>query len=208
MNTPRKLPRPSEPLGWRRIPATFGHPRAILTGIFRVMLSKQYTAANGGGLIAHPECTFLTNAASKWLYKNGHSSNGIEEGRWEEMRKAAAFYNAIKDAPVQYKAIENPIMHKHGRELVGGGATQYVQPWWFGSKKNKATGLRLYNLPKLIKTNVVGPMPKTVLKGTEEYRSWNECWYMSPGPDRGKKRARTDPAIAKAIAEQWKEYLR
>jgi hypothetical protein len=37
---------------------------------------------------------------------------------------------------------------------------------------------------------------------------WNECWYMSPGPDRGKKRARTDPAVARAIADQWGPYFK
>lgn len=48
-----------------------------------------------------------------------------------------------------------------------------------------------------------GWMPKTVLKGTAEYRSWHECWYMSPGPERSIKRAMTDPAVAFACAEQW-----
>jgi len=154
-------------------------------------------------LIAHPPCTRLTNAASKHLYKGCRKENGICQDNWQQMEEAAEFYNILKDAPIEKKCRENPIMHCHARERVGGRATQYVQPWWFGSKKNKATGLRLYNLPPLVKTNAVGPMPKTVKKGTAEYRSWNECWYMSPGPERGLKRAMTDPAIAFEMAEQW-----
>ena len=119
------------------------------------------------------------------------------------MRKAADFYNRICEVDIPLKAIENPVMHEHAMKLIPGVADQFVQPWWFGSKKNKATGFRLINLPPLVKTNVVGPMPKTVKKGTAEYRSWNECWYMSPGPERSRRRAATDPAVAQAIAEQW-----
>lgn len=154
-------------------------------------------------MIAHPECTTLTNSASKHLYIGCRKENGICGKRWEEMQKAAEFYNKLANAPIEKKCIENPIMHCHARNLVGGKATQYIQPWWFGSKKNKATGLRLINLPPLKKTNIVGPMPKHIKKGTAEYRSWNECWYMSPGPDRGLNRARTNPAVANAMAEQW-----
>ncbi len=160
------------------------------------------------GLIAHPPCTRMANSSVKHLYVGCREENGIDPDKWKELEEGAEFFNDLGKAPVKMKARENPVMHKHAIEMTGGKATQYVQPWWFGSKKNKATGFRLEGLPKLVKTNVVGPMPKTVKKGTPEYRSWNECWYMSPGPDRGKKRARTDPAVAQAIAEQWGPYFR
>lgn len=154
-------------------------------------------------MIAHPPCTRLANSGVKHLYFGCKEENGIDPHKWEEMEEGVRFFNFLRDAPIKRKAIENPVMHKHAIALTGGKATQYVQPWWFGSKKNKATGFRLYGLPKLVKTNVVGPMPKSVKKGTAEYRSWNECWYMSPGRERGKKRAKTDPAVAQALAEQW-----
>lgn len=154
-------------------------------------------------MIAHPECWRLANSGIKHLYIDGRKENGINKENWEKLYRAAEFYNILCRAPIRKKAIENPVMHRHAIKLVDGRATQYVQPWWFGSKKNKATGFRLQNLPPLVKTNVVGPMPKTVLKGTPEYRSWHECWYMSPGPERSIKRAMTDPAVAEACAEQW-----
>lgn len=154
-------------------------------------------------MIAHPVCTRLANSGVKHLYIGCDEDNGIDPVKWREMEEGAEFFNKLKDAPIEKKAIENPVMHTHSIKLTGGVATQYVQPWWFGSKKNKATGLRLFNLPKLVKTDVVGPMPKTVKKGTAEYRSWNECWYMSPSPDRAKNRSRTNPNVAKAMAEQW-----
>lgn len=154
-------------------------------------------------LIAHPPCTRLSNSGVKHLYKRGKKDNGIDEEKWQQMRDAAMFFNFLKECEIPRKAIENPVMHKHAIELTGGRATQYVQPWWFGQKKNKATGFRLIGLPKLKKTNVVGPMPKTVLKGTPEYRSWNEVWYASPGLDRWKNRSRMYQGIADAMAEQW-----
>ena len=90
-------------------------------------------------MIAHPDCTFLTNAASKHLYTGKKKETGVCEERWQNMEDAASFYNLLKTAPIEKRCIENPIMHCHARELVDGKATQYVQPWWFGSKKNKAT---------------------------------------------------------------------
>lgn len=171
--------------------------------VFRFIWLEEKMGRNFDLMIAHPPCTHLTNSASKHLYIDCKKDNGIYQINWDEMEEAAEFYNKFKEVKIQKKCTENPIMHCHARELVGGRATQYVQPWWFGSKKNKATGLKLENLPKLVKTNVVGPMPKTVKKGTKEYRDWNECWYMSPGEDRGIKRAKTDPAVAGAMAEQW-----
>jgi hypothetical protein len=154
-------------------------------------------------MVAHPPCTYLSNSGVKHLYIGGRKENGRNEENWELMEQGAEFFNAVADAPIPRKAIENPVMHPHAQKLVGGKATQYVQPWWFGSKKNKATGFRLIELPPLVKTNVVGPMPKSVKKGTAEYRSWHECWYMSPGKDRGHKRAKTNKAIADALAIQW-----
>lgn len=154
-------------------------------------------------MIAHPPCTRLANSGVKHLYIDGRKENGFDPEKWHEMMNAVNFFNMLKNAPIPMKAIENPVMHKHAIQLTGGSATQYVQPWMFGTKRNKATGFRLIGLPKLVPTDIVGPMPKTVLKGSKEYREWNHCWYMSPGPDRGKERARTEQSIADAIAQQW-----
>ena len=61
-------------------------------------------------MIAHPVCTFLTNAGVRWLYE--------KPGRWAQMEEGAAFYKLLRDAPVPLRAIENPIMHKHARALT------------------------------------------------------------------------------------------
>lgn len=154
-------------------------------------------------MIAHPPCTRLSNSGVKHLYIDCKKENGIDTEMWLQMERAAEFFNRLKDAPIHKKAIENPVMHKHAIKLTGGSATQYIQPSMFGTKRRKLTGLRLFNLPRLIPTNDLEDEYRKIKKGTKEYRDWNYCWYMSPGPDRWKKRSKTEQSIANAMAEQW-----
>lgn len=150
------------------------------------------------GVIAHPVCRVLTNAGSKHLYINGKKENGKYLPRWEDLEKAAAFFNMFKTANAPKIAIENPVAHCHARQLIG-SPTQYVQPWFFGDPAFKATGLWLYGLDKLIATNKLIP-PKV---GTEEHKQWSFIHRMPPGPDREEKRSITFPGIAAAMAQQW-----
>ena len=150
-------------------------------------------------MISHAECTFLTNAGVKHLYHGGRKENGPDLDRWQKMEAGAAFYNKLLAAPIEKIAAENPVMHGYAQKLVGGKATQYVQPWWFGEPFFKATGLRLKNLAKLVATNKLTP-PRP---GTSEHKRWSKIHRMPPGPDRWKERSRTFEGIAKAMAEQW-----
>jgi len=148
-------------------------------------------------MIAHPPCTRLANSGVRWLHKppNGKTMARI----WRELDDGAAFYKMLRDAPVLLKAIENPIMHKHARERIGMGHRQIVQPWWFGDKAFKATGLELIGLPDLVPTNKLAP-PK---KGTDEHKAWSAVHRASPGPKRWKIRSKTFQGIAEAMAQQW-----
>lgn len=148
-------------------------------------------------MVAHPPCTTLTNAGVRWLYQP--SSKGTAEQRWADMREAAEFYLLLRNAPIQMKAIENPVMHCHARELVGSVRRQIVQPWWFGDPAFKATGLELHGLPDLVPTNKLTP-PKS---GTDEHKAWSAIHRASPGPNRWKDRSRTFQGIAAAMAAQW-----
>lgn len=150
------------------------------------------------GVIAHPVCTYLTNAGAKHLYVGGRKDNGPNVARWEAMRKAAAFFNAFKRANADRLAIENPIPHAHARALIG-APTQYVQPWHFGDPYFKATGWWLYGLPKLVPTDRLTP-PKP---GTDEHKRWSMVHRCPPGPDRAEIRSNTFPGHARAIATQW-----
>jgi hypothetical protein len=152
-------------------------------------------------LIAHPVCTYHTNAAVRWFTTiPAKPKPGVVYGedRWAEWDKAVEFFLKIRDANVPKIAIENPIMHGYSREVVG-DPTQIIQPWQFGHKEMKATCLWLKGLPNLKPTNIVGPPPADPI----ERRTWAKVHRASPGPNRWKERSRTYRGIAEAMADQW-----
>lgn len=148
-------------------------------------------------MIAHPPCTRLTNSGVRWL--SVPPPGRTREQMWAELGEAAAFYKALREAPIPLKAIENPIMHSHARALLGDIKRHIVQPWWFGDPAFKATGWELHGLPPLVPTHKLVPPPKD----TDEWKRWSAVHRASPGPDRWKERSRTFPGMAEAIAAQW-----
>lgn len=79
-----------------------------------------------------------------------------------------------------------------------GADVQYVQPWMFGHPEQKRTGFATKGLPRLTETNNVYEHMMTLPKKERE-----RIFYMSPGADRGKERARFYPGLAAAMADQW-----
>jgi hypothetical protein len=154
--------------------------------------------------VMHPPCTVLCNSGAKWLYLDGKKVNGPDPARWADLDDAAAFYRSLRDArQIKRRAVENPVMHGHAIRLTGRGFTQFIQPWWFGSPFFKATGFELIDLPKLVKRQPLTP-PRP---GTAEHKAWSAVHREPPGPDRAKKRSRTDTGVAAALAQQWGDYL-
>jgi hypothetical protein len=138
-------------------------------------------------VIAHPPCTYLTNSGVRWLYKD---DGNYDLERWHNMRAGANFFRTLLDCNAGKVAVENPVMHGFAKEIVGEGATQYIQPWQFGHGEVKRTGLWLRNLPKLVPTDVVeGRTPRV--------------HHASPGPLRWKERSTTLLGIGNAMADQW-----
>lgn len=132
--------------------------------------------------VFHPPCTFLANSGVRWLHS--------EAGRWQDMIEGAAFLRRLLDARIPRIAIENPIIHKWARLVIGRGPDQTIQPWQFGHGETKAICLWLKNLPKLTPTNIVeGRKPRV--------------HHASPGPERWKERSRFYRGIAEAFATQW-----
>jgi len=151
-------------------------------------------------MVAHPPCTRLANSGVRWLH-NPPKGKTLEK-MWNDLEDAAKFYKMLRNAPIERKAIENPIMHKYAKERIGLENRQIIQPWWFGAKAFKATGFELINLPLLVPTNKLDP-PQA---GTKEYNEWSKIHLMAPSPDRWKERSRTFPEIAEAMATQWGKY--
>lgn len=141
-------------------------------------------------MIAHPPCTYLTNAGVSWLYR--------KEGRWGQMKDGAEFFRRLLEAPINKIAVENPIMHKYAVEIIGRRQDQVIQPWMFGHMEQKATCLWLKGLPELKPTNNVKEemlkLPKTVSQ---------RLHYLPPSKDRWKIRSETYQGIADAMANQW-----
>jgi len=146
-------------------------------------------------MIAHPPCTYLTNAGVTWLHRDPE--------RWALLDEAAQFFKLLLNAPIAKICVENPIMHKYGKERIGGvKQSQVVQPWMFGHMEQKATCLWLKGLPKLTPTNNVKE-EMLLLPDNERQR----LHYLPPSKDRWKIRSMTYQGIADAMAAQWGSSL-
>ena len=142
-------------------------------------------------MIAHPPCTYLTNAGVTWLHRDAD--------RWVKLDEGAAFFKALLDAPISKICVENPIMHKYAKERIGGvKQSQTVQPYWFGHTEQKATCLWLKGLPLLTATNNV-KAEMMALPDNQRQR----LHYLPPSADRWKLRSTTYAGLAAAMADQW-----
>lgn len=149
-------------------------------------------------MIAHPPCTYLCNSGVSWLYQRG-SNKGIKNmQRWIDMAAGAKFFKLLLDANIPKIAIENPIMHKYAKAIIGVDQTQLIQPWMFGHPESKATCLWLKGLPPLVPTNDVSAIMKTLPK-----KQAQRLHMLPPSAERWKLRSATFKGIADAMAEQW-----
>ena len=146
-------------------------------------------------MVAHPPCTYLTNAGVRWLHGDyGHRmapGSLVGEPRWEAMREGAALFRELLEAPIPRIAVENPIMHRHAHALVGRRQDQVVQPWMFGESVQKPVALWLVGLPPLIATGPICMERQQLVH------------RMAPSPTRSHDRSRFFPGIAAAMADQW-----
>lgn len=162
-------------------------------------------------MVGHPDCTNLTNAANRHLYTGKSKAENIELGyirnepRWQAMREAADFFNLLWNADILHIALENPVMTGHARKLVGGSATQYIQPYQFGTPETKKTGLKLKNLPLLVEQDDADEVLAYGL--TLPNKVFARVHNLPPSPTRWKERSRTFPGIAAAMAAQWGPYV-
>lgn len=183
-------------------PCSGGHPEwhimqdviPLLDGRcnFKTMVGIEHSIDGKWDLIiAHPPCTYLSNAGARFLYPNGK----LNEERLEKGMVAKDFFMHFYNADCDRIAIENPIPSRvYGLPPY----TQTIQPWMFGHPVQKKTCIWLKGLPELQPTNVVEERQSTKIPGN---------WFNSGGKERQKNRAKTFPGIAKAMAEQWGEIL-
>ena len=146
-------------------------------------------------IIAHPPCTYLSNAGARHLWK-GHQLN---QERYKKGLEAKAVFMAFFNADCPRIAIENPIPSKVF-ELPK--YTQTVQPYEHGHPYTKKTCFWLKGLKPLAPTNVVEPEATWCPSGSYSGKHGDKHRGVFT-KDRAKNRSKTFPGIAKAMAEQW-----
>jgi hypothetical protein len=138
-------------------------------------------------IIAHPPCTYISNAGARFLYPKGV----LNQDRLKQGLEAKDFFCKLYQSNVERICIENPIPSTvYGLPPY----SQVIQPYYFGDMVQKRTCLWLRNLPKLL-YSYSGEVPQsTKIAGN---------WFNKGGLSRQKERARTFQGIANAMAEQW-----
>jgi hypothetical protein len=138
-------------------------------------------------MIAHPPCTYLSNAGARFLYPKGI----LNKDRLALADEAKLLFMQLYDANIDKICIENPIPTR----IIGlPPYTQVIQPWYFGHKIQKKTCLWLKNLPPLMPTELWSKPESTKIAGN---------WFNKGGKERQKNRAKTFQGIANAMADQW-----
>ena len=136
-------------------------------------------------IIAFPPCTHLAISGAKWFPEK------IADGR---QKSAIDFVEAIWDADCPRIAIENPVGVLSTKSKLG--KPFYIQPYWFGERTRKKTGLWLKGLPKLVPTDMVD-----ISKVSE--KELNKLYYLAPSPTRALARSKPFHGVANAMAQQW-----
>lgn len=147
-------------------------------------------------IILHVPCTAMAVCGNRTYGRGNPKSEERTDAIWWTMEVVRLALNASVRV-----ALENPasVIFTYLRDVYDCGVdVQYVQPWQFGHPEQKKTGLALFDVPRLTETNNVYDHMMTLPRAKRE-----RVFFMSPGINRGKERARFYQGIANAMAEQW-----
>ena len=169
---------------------------AVLGGNIITMDGIMHDIGRWDLLIAHPPCTYLSNAGARWLYAGGK----LNRERYAKGLDGKKFFMAMLNADCQRIAVENPIPSSiYGLPKY----TQIIQPFQFGEPFSKKTCLWLKGLEPLQPTNIVEDYKPYCSSGS--YSGTHDPKYKGASRKGGsaKSRSVTFPGIAEAMAEQW-----
>lgn len=148
-------------------------------------------------IIAHPPCTYLSNAGACRLYPKKGILN-LE--RYQKGLQAKTFFVQFLNADCEHIAVENPIP---SRVFEMPPYTQIIQPYEYGHPFTKKTCLWLKGLPKLTPTNIVTPKGGYVCGNSEIWKRQAANGEVIGKEKSPKHRSKTFEGIAAAMAEQW-----
>lgn len=172
--------------------------------IFEAIMLYEWDA-----MIAFPPCTYLTVAGNRHIPCNPE--------RWDKRMDAIKFVYSLMQCYIPHIAIENPVgvLSTYIRK-----PDQVIHPYYFGDPVSKATCLWLKNLPKLsynMEDNIFNSKtcvePEYILYNSKKNKSGVSKYSVqgtipsTNNPENARLRSKTYPGIARAMAEQWSEYL-
>lgn len=161
------------------LPCYGGHPEwHILGDAIEVAYSGSWSL-----MVAHPPCTYLSNAGNRWLFLPDGSVN---PDRYALMAAGRDFFLKLLNAPIPHICLENP---KPSALANLPSASQHIEPYYFGDPFSKYTLLWLRGLPGLMSTCFC-----------PDYQSWTHI-HSSP-----RLRSQTFSGIAAAMANQWYSF--
>lgn len=187
-------------------PCSGGHPEWHLQQDVLPLLKDKWDL-----LIAHPPCTYLSNAGARFLYPKGI----LNQERYKKGLEAKEFFMQFLNADVERICVENPVSSK---VFDMPQWSQEIQPYQFGHPYTKKTRLWIKGLPLLKPTNELTEYKAYISSNTggkkrgQKYQVVDTLlestkvagnWFNKGGKDRQKARSKTFPNIAQAMAEQW-----
>ena len=138
-------------------------------------------------MVAHPPCTYLSNAGARFMYPKGI----LSQDRLQLAQEGKVFFMKLLNADIPKICVENPIPTK----VIGlPHYDQKTEPYHFGDKFQKKICLWLKDLPPLVASNILDKPESTKVPGN---------WFNKGGKGRQKNRARFFPGVAAAMASQW-----
>lgn len=189
-----------------------GHPEwhilgdaleAINGGTITTMDGVTHDVGKWDMLIAHPPCTYLTNAGTRSFSLKSTPAEKVC-ARWNERAKSAVFFMQFILADIPKIAVENPVGYM---STAYRRPDQVIHPHMFATGLDdteqyvtKATCLWLKGLPLLEGGDL--PRPNSAeLYG--RYSSGKAKTWVDSRVRSAKERSKTFPGIAAAMAEQW-----
>ena len=152
-------------------------------------------------IIAHPPCTYLSNAGACRLYPK---KGVLNQERYQKGLQAKDFFLRFLNADCEHIAVENPVPSKV-YDLPP--YSQIIQPFEFGHPYTKKTCLWLKNLPNLVPTNIVNPKGGWVCGNSEIWKRQAAKGEVIGKEKSAKHRSKTFEGIAAAMADQWGTFL-
>ena len=192
-----------------------GHPEWHIKGdclpyingncTFTTMDGKTHKVGKWDMIVAHPTCTYLTNAGARHFNIERYGDKARQ--RWQDRYEAAEFFMRFINADCDHICVENPVgwMNTSYRK-----PDQTIQPWWFGDMTVKRTCYWLKGLPKLERSIWEEPFDYDYYYHWVDSKGRNRRepkWYRdarcSDMVKTSELRSKSFPMVAKAMAEQW-----